>query len=185
MKTLLMVLVLALPALNAFAQGQLIFANNTATKITNCVTRQAVANGTRVGLYVGDVGDPVGSLSLVAVAITPGPTAGLFAGGIVTLPGRSQGSVIAFQVRAWLASTVYPSYEAAISGALGCDGTVLIGLSVVSRIVLTEPPAAPNSIANSGLNPIIIGNLGCVPEPSAVALGLVGLMVAALFRSRK
>ncbi len=182
MKTLLLAALLLAATTSAFAQGQLIFANNAATTITNCSTGLPVPGGvaqndTQVGLYIGTVGD-VGSLSLIG-SVTNCFAAGRFSGGLRTLPGWT--GLVLLQVRAWLASTVYPSYEAAYAAGLGGDASVLLAVSAPFSFTLTESPTLPVSIANAGLTPIIL----CVPEPSTLALGLVGLTVAALIRSRK
>jgi hypothetical protein len=183
MKKLILIAALLTATVATYGQGQLIFANAGPTRITNNLTGQSVVAGARVGLYVGNVGDPAGSLTLVATTPTVAvPQPGIFTGGTVTLAGRIGGSQVAWQVRAWLASTVYASYEAAYAGALGGDNTVVIGQSGIHTITLTEPPAGANSIANFGLEAI---RLSPVPEPSSIALGLLGLGAVALFRRRK
>ena len=182
MKKLILIAALLTASVASYGQGQLIFANNLATKLTNDVTGQAAPNGTRAGLYIGNVGDPQGSLTLIATAVTPAPTAGSFSGGTLTLSGRAGGTTIAWQVRSWFASTVYPSYEAALAGGFGGDASILLGQGAVHTILLTEPPTGANSIANNGLEPI---RLVPVPEPSSIALGLLGLGAVALFRRRK
>jgi hypothetical protein len=183
MKKLFLTLsVLAATAAGAFAQGTLIFANGTPTLITNNVTGQRVVNGAQVGLYVG-ASNHVGSLTLASVTPTiTAPFAGAFNGGTVVINGFGAGTVIDFQVRAWLASTVYPSYEAAYASALGGDSTVLLGQSGVHNIELRVSPSPILSINNFGLEAI---RLSPVPEPSSIALGLLGLGAVALFRRRK
>jgi len=187
MKTLLLSSLLLFTAISALAQGQLIFINNAPQTITNAVTGVPAAGGpaqddTQVGLYVGNVGDSVGSLQLIG-AVTNCFTSGRFNGGTRTLSGWT-GTVL-LQVRAWLASTVYPSYEAAVAGALAGDFSVLVGCSAPFNFALTEFPAGPNSIAGAGLTSIVLGAPCPVPEPSGIALGLVALVALALFRSKK
>jgi hypothetical protein len=183
MKIFLLSALFLAAATSAFAQGQLIFQNNTATTITNLNTGLPAAGGaaqddTQVGLYIGNVGDAVSSLQLIG-NVTNCNNPGRFAGGTRTLAGWT--GTVQLQVRAWLASTVYPSYEAALAGALGGDGSVLIGLSAPFNFALTQPPTLPVSIATAGLTPIVFG----IPEPSTVALGLLGLGALFLFRRRK
>jgi hypothetical protein len=187
MKTLLLSALLFAAGSSAFAQGQLIFQNNAATTITNCLTGLPAAGGaaqndTQVGLYLGNVGDPLSSLQLIGVTNCNNP--GRFAGGTRTLAGWT--GTVQLQVRAWLATTVYPSYEAAFAAALGGDASVIIGVSAPFNFALTQSPTPPVSIITAGL--IIIGppDGTCpIPEPSTVALGLVGFVVAEMFRSRK
>jgi hypothetical protein len=185
MKKLILSALLMTATVGAFGQGILIFANSSTTGITNGLTGSgsvgdAVAqNDTQVGLYIGNVGDSVSSLSMIAQTNFAGP--GQFRGGTRTLAGWGAGTV-QVQIRAWLAATVYASYEAAYAGALGGDGSVLLGVSNPFNIALVLPPAAPNSTATSGLQRF---DINPVPEPSSIALGLLGLGAVALFRRRK
>jgi hypothetical protein len=184
MKKIILTASLMIASLAAFGQGQLIFQNASATTITNIVTGLAAAGGaaqddTQVALYVGNVGDAVGSLQLIG-NVTNCNNAGRFAGGTRTLAGWT--GTVQLQVRAWLASTVYPTYEAAYAAGLGGDGSVLLGVSAPFSFATTQPPTLPVSIANAGLTPIVIAP---VPEPSSIALGLLGLGAVALFRRRK
>jgi hypothetical protein len=184
MKTILILALLLAAAASTVAQGWVRFQNSMSTGITNTVTGlpaagSAAQNDTQVGLYIGNVGDSFSSLQLI------GPTTncffpGRFAGGTRTLPGWT-GTVL-LQVRAWLASTVYPSYEAAYAGAMGGDTSVLLGVSGAFVMALTEIPAPPPEISTNGLTPIF---LSPIPEPSQLALGALGLGVLLLFRRRK
>jgi hypothetical protein len=184
MKTLLLSALFIAAATSAFAQGQVIFQNSGPTTITNAMTGLPAAGGpaqddTQVGLYIGNVGDAVSSLQLIG-NVTNCNNPGRWAGGTRTLTGWT--GTVQLQVRAWLASTVYPSYEAALAGALGGDGSVLIGVSAPFNFTLTQPPTLPASIATAGLTPIVFA---VIPEPSSVALGLLGLGALFLFRRRK
>jgi hypothetical protein len=186
MKKLILTVSLMIGAVAAFGQGQVIFQNASATTITNGVTGLAAAGSsaqddTQVALYVGNVGDPLGSLQLIG-NITNCSSAGRFAGGTRTLTGWV--GTVQLQVRAWLATTVYPTYEAAYAAGLGGDGSVLVGVSAPFSFATTQPPTLPVSIANAGLTPIVLMPV-IVPEPSSIALGLLGLGAVALFRRRK
>jgi hypothetical protein len=187
MKKLIFTISLVITSLTAFGQGQLNFQNNTATRITNGTLNAASSTATRVGLYIGNVGDSAGSLTPVPGSVFNCVVPGTFNGGVLTITGRGAGDV-ALQVRAWLATTVYGSYEAAYSGALGGDNSVMLGVSPVFTHTLTTGLTTPINIntdagylAGSGtrLVPVV------VPEPSSIALGLLGLGAVALFRRRK
>lgn len=157
------------------SQGQVIFANNAATTISNLITGVAAGLGTRVGLYIGAVGDSMESLTLIG-AVTNCYAAGRFNGGTRTLAGWT--GTVQLQVRAWLADTVYPSWEAAIAAAYGGDSSVVAGCSLPFAATLTQPPNLPSSLPNLGLTPFPIG-YGCLaPEPPAG--WLAGLALAAL-----
>lgn len=184
MKKLIITASLMIAAAASFGQGQLIFANNAATSITNSLTGaatpgSAAQDDAQVALYVGNVGDSVGSLTLTG-PVTNCFSAGRFSGGTRTLTGWT--GTIQLQVRAWLATTVYPSYEAAVAAALGGDASVVVGVSSPFSFATTQSPTLPNSIAGNGLDAI---RLIPVPEPSSIALGLLGLGAVALFRRRK
>jgi hypothetical protein len=163
-------------AASTFGQGQLIFANSAATAITNINTGQpcpgsSAQDDTQVGLYVGNVGDPVGTLTMI------GPptnlfSAGRFSGGTRTLPGWT--GTVQIQVRCWLASTVYPSYEAALAGAFGGDGSVLLGVSAPFSFTLTTVPTQPVSIAGNGLTPIVFGCLPAYPYVENMVATVLG-----------
>lgn len=184
MKKLILTASFMIAAVVAFGQGQVIFQNSGPTTITNIATGLAAAGGaaqddTQVALYVGNVGDAVSSLQLIG-NVTNCNLAGRFAGGTRTLTGWT--GTVQLQVRAWLANTVYPSYEAAVAAALGGDTSVFLGTSAPFSFATTQPPTLPVSIATAGLTPIVIAP---IPEPSSIALGLLGLGAVALFRRRK
>jgi hypothetical protein len=187
MKKLILCAALMAAVGSAFGQGQVGFANNAPQRITNSVTGIAAVGGsaqddTQVGLYVGNVGDAVSSLQMIG-NVTNCFAGGLYNGGTRTLAGWT--GTVQLQVRSWLASTVYLSYEAAYAGALGGDGSVFLGVSAPQNYTLSVAPSPVISLGNSGgltsitINPVI------VPEPSSIALGLLGLGAVALFRRRK
>jgi uncharacterized protein (TIGR03382 family) len=184
MKKLIITASLMIAAVSSFGQGQVIFANSAPTSITNILTGvatpgSAAQDDCQVGLYVGNVGDPVSSLTMNG-NVTNCFSNGRFSGGTRTLIGFA--GTVQLQVRAWLASTVYPSYEAAVAGFLGGDASVLVGVSAPFSFATTQPPTLPNSIAGNGLTAIV---LTPVSEPSSIVFGLLGLGVVVLFRRRK
>lgn len=186
MKKLILAALLMTAAVASYGQGILIFANGSTNNIFDSRTglpstgSAAASDDTQVGLYIGNVGDAVGSLSLITQ--TNCNNIGRFAGGTRTLVGWNPGTV-QVQIRAWLASTVYQSYEAAYAAGLGGDTTVALGASNPFNIVLVGVGTPPNSTATtSGFQAF---NINPVPEPSSIALGLLGLGAVALFRRRK
>ncbi len=168
MRTLIFITLLMVIATSAFGQGAVNFVNSPPTKITNSLTGQAAAGSsaqddTQVGLYLGSPGTPESLLQLVASTNCQVP--GLFLGGIRRLPGWI-GPVTA-QVRAWLAATVYPTYEAAVAAALSGDETVVVGVSSLMNLTLLELPFPATPLVGGGLNAIIIRP---VPRPSTITL---------------
>ncbi len=170
----------------AHAQGELIFANNAATTITNGLTGLPAPGGpeqddTYVGLYIGNTNDPVSSLQLIG-NVTNCFAPGRFQGGTRFLDGWPAGVVVQLQLRVWLASTVYSTYEAALVGALGGDTSVLLGASVPMFGRLGGGFQDRPILFEYGLNPVV---LMPIPEPSEWTLVGVAVAAAALAGRRK
>lgn len=180
-KLLLAVSVLAL-AFGAGAQGTVTYNNSSATKITNSTTSQAVG-GLWVGLYYSaNLSATRDSLTLELGAVTntlSGTSAGLFIGSTRAITGVPANGTILMQLRAWSGS--YSSYEAAV--AAGVNGT-LVGESAMFQVGPLGGGTTPTpSITGAG-------KLGAftvqpIPEPSTIALGVLGLGAVALLRRRK
>jgi len=191
MKKLLLVAALSVASLGAYAQGYLNFANigsgpagTVNAPITNAATASppARADGATVlaMLYVGPAGT-IDELLLSTNGVQGAPStflsgaqAGYFTGGQRTITGFNPGQTVTVQVRAWIASHG-ASWEAAGPGPAFREESNLI------QIVLQGAPNVPNNMV--GLQSFTIGSI--VPEPSSIALGLLGLGAIALFRRRK
>ena len=180
---------LSLGAFRSSGQGNVVFANQTTTEITNAAGAKLVAPaGTYMfGLYLGPLGSPPGALTLVATGLNPNWPPGSIvdgwfdAGNPFTLPnGYPAGTTIAFQVRLWEAA-LGNSYEAAISS----PGVNIFGESILGYVTPTVPPnpAAP-LFGNTGGGLVPAFAVGVVPEPSTFVLGSVGLAVL-VFCSRR
>jgi len=182
MKKLLLACITLTAAVTAFGQGQVSFANNGSTLFT---TNVGAVSGTMrgaglyaVGLYTAAPGTVNEALfTLVATA-----TNGIFAGQF-SYPEApytftaNNGTPIAVQVRAWTLARGN-TYELAIGGL---RGQTPIG-TVTPAINGATPPSLfdnPGGVFTSGI--VLQG----VPEPSSIALGLLGLGAIALFRRRK
>jgi hypothetical protein len=194
MKKLLLATFCLGTALSALAQGTLTFGNNIATRATNSAGAgfpPAGSTAYAAGLYWGSAGTAEGSLQLLPAAnggVTTtwnANSAGLYSGGLATFPVPG-GTQIALQVRVWNAG--FASYEAALTG-----GGSLFGKGTVQRITLGNvpgipaptPPAdmtAPGGPTDTALTRFLIAP---IPEPSSIALGLLGLGAIVLFRRRK
>jgi len=198
-KTLLLLGLILLPAA-LFAQGTVNFANNSNSRLTTNSTAtpppgqnaNQVGNTTGAGQYtIGLYVAPQGTTDLNAFTLM-GPTApnqtgvqnsffnGNPSGGFFVISNNT-GTPIAFQVRAWQTSAG-ATYEIARSIATAYRGVTAIG-EVTPATGLGVPPAlfgtAPGQVGGIVLTP------GGVPEPSSIALGLLGLGAIALFRRRK
>lgn len=200
-KTLLLLGLIVLPVA-LFAQGTVQF-NNTATTQTTTNSTPTPPPGqnpdqtgatTGAGQYtIGFYIAPQGTTDPNAFTLM-GPTTlsqsglgnGRFNGN--PLPNNfavsnNTGQTIAFQVRAW-STFAGSTYELAV----GRDDLVsrYLGVSAIGEVTpatgLTPTPAlfgtAAGQVGGFALTPVI-------PEPSSIALGLLGLGAIALFRRRR
>jgi len=181
MKKLLLLSGLIIAALGAYGQGTVNFANGAAgvdAPITNgMVTPSVRASGPtfQAQLYVGPAGSTQAALTTngvsgVSAPLQTGASAGYFFGGARDIQGFAAGTVVTLQVRAW-ATSAGSSWETA--GPLGRGQGNLVQVSLGGG-----PIPTPNM---TGIQGFIVG----VPEPSSIALGLLGLGAIALFRRRK
>jgi len=181
MKKLILTASLMLTVIAAFGQGEVVMNNSAATAILDSRygTNWAVAAGNTVALYgATGAGQTASSLSLQPTAVTNLFLPGRFIGGtrVLTLPTGPA----TLQVRAW--SGAYPTYEAAEIAAMGGTPNVVLGRSGLLTATLTTGATPPPTLLGSGLTTF---GVTPVPEPSSIALGLLGLGAIVLFRRRK
>jgi len=200
MKKLLLAALFICAVVSASAQGTLNFANSSPTRLTNEAGVQFPPSGAggaayKAGLYWGAQGSPEASLALLpassnGVTTTWGPLSGIFSGGTATFPVPG-GTTIAVQVRVWQAT--YADYAAALAGQV-LNPSERLGKGIVQSLALGaagDPPSAPQDLAapSGGGTPFQrfgVASAGVVvPEPSSIALGLLGLGAIVLFRRRK
>jgi len=194
MKKLLLAAFCLGAAFSVLAQGTLNFQNNIATRTTNSAGSgfpPAGSTAYAAGLYWGAAGTAEGSLQLLPAASGGVTTtwnansAGLYQGGLATFPVPG-GTQVALQVRVWVAG--FANYEASIAAnpsAGGKGGLQLITLGNAPGIPLPTPPAdmtAPTGATDTQLTRFLVRP---IPEPSSIALGLLGLGAIVLFRRRK
>ncbi len=202
MKKILTILALAALPCAVFAQGRVNFSNpNTALLRTNLTTVGGTAGSAdftftplRVGLYIAPAGSTLDSqFSLASLDVVGSPALatnrsgafrGLFNGGNPFTLAGNNGTPAAFQLRAWTAS--YATYAAArVDWLAGVPG-VLIGTSAI--VDATPATGATPTTTIVGVGAGLIGGFDVVPgvpEPSSIALGLLGLGAVAFFRRRK
>lgn len=178
-------------ALRVDAQGTVNFANGTSTRVSHCAGVPMVASaGYRAELVYAPDGTSLDQFDAVAVRVGADtavgmPAVGLYSGGARTAPTTTPGGFGLFQVRVWnLASG--PDWRAV--RALG-RSTDFIGESFIMRIdtgdPTTVPPGTPTPLVGNGLTSIVLGPVGCVPEPSVIALGVAGVGVLLVLRWRQ
>jgi len=174
MKRLIVAAAVGLVAVGAFAQGQISVGNRITGKVDAPVTTAA---GVKLDgaaylaqAYVGKTADslaPVGT----ALAFRTGAAAGYITTTATTVAGAPDGTALFFQLRAWEAAGG-TSYESAFAAGK------LAGMSNIVPITSAEAPNLPN--APVGLTGFA---LAAIPEPSTLALGMLG--AAALLLRRR
>ncbi len=186
MKKLLFLAVCALATATALAQGTVNFNNRVSAASIDAPVFD-VGGTTKLGptfdaqLYAGP---NAGSLAAVG-SVTPfksGVLAGYFAGGSVAISTVAPGATASIQVRAWDASGGATSYEAALAAGVHTGESAII--QVATGGVPDPTTGIPGFPANlTGLQSFsLVATV--VPEPSTIALGLLGAG-ALLLRRRK
>jgi hypothetical protein len=181
-----------------FAQGTVVFNNNGSTNFrltTNNASRTqaGLMSGAqyRIGLYGStDLTAAEGSLALLLMTTNPAPAAaaGLFNGGsAASVPGIAAGTTIRFQLRGW-SLFAGANYGAALLAQANDPINVATGTSPIGTTTLGGGTVLPGALFSTAGTPgLLTGGfeIAPVPEPSSIALGLLGLGAIALFRRRK
>lgn len=182
MKKLILAAAAMLVTGSMYGQGTVTFSTPSGVS----VYLGSVASGVKVastagvvaGLYAGATG---GSLSLVGATANVGvPVAGFVSGGTRTITGIAPGGAADVAMRAW-SKAAGATYEAALATG---NPAYLAGTSPTLSLAATGnpsaiPPGAAVSLA--GLQSFAVTP---VPEPSTIALGVLG-GAALLLRRRK
>ena len=187
MKKLLLTAAMVLVSLSVYAQGTVNFVNTTGSRVTDATTGNTTVPGSAgivAALYWAPLSDPdnftqIGTPAGVGVGQPPG----IYNGGPRTTGAATPGGANArFQVRAW--EVAYgATYEAAIaapnmSGRPAKRGSSNI-IEVKTGNPANVPPDAPGAL--TGLQGFAVN----VPEPSVIALGVIGAGALLLLRRRK
>jgi hypothetical protein len=176
MKKLIVAAIVGLTAFSAMAQGKFVFANrNTAT--TPPIDAKVFLPGGVTPLAGTDylaqayVGLDEASLAPVGVAVPfrTGAAAGYISAATINTTIAANTAVV-IQMRAWEAAKG-ASYEAAVAGG------GIYGKSNVVPVTLTDAPAPPADLVG-------LQSFALVPEPSTMALGVLGI-AALLLRRRQ
>jgi len=185
-KTLLTLALVALATVASYAQGTIAFGNGPLQRVTVRDAATGVVRGNALAsdaltfaVYFGLAGASADALTRVEQAAplaTIGTTDGVMinAPGIFQLPGTQGGQVVSLQIRAWDTAT---------------GGQRMIGQTDVRQVTLA-PTAGPGQVIWQGatgtnpnrFNPLVVN---IVPEPSTIALAVLGLGSLLLFRRRK
>jgi hypothetical protein len=185
-KTLLTLALVALTTVASYAQGTIQFANSALTRVMVALPGQAARNATAadnlmIGVYYGAEGAAESTFQLAPGTATIGTTAGVLANApsVFQLPGTEPGQVVSLQIRAWTA-------DGSLSGQTRVIST--FQLSPTGERLGLGPTAGPGYViwqTASATNPQRFTPLIVVPEPSTIALAVLGLGSLLLFRRRK
>jgi len=198
MKKLLLLATLLGVTASAFAQGTIrfantgspagfdfrLFTNNASLSASNLMSG---AGRYRIGLYGStDSTAAEGSLTLIA-SVLNSPAAGIFSGGdpYILPNGYAASTPFRFQLRAWSVAGG-ASYEEAVTAGLLDPLNVALGKSGLGLVTLGG--GTVQQAALFGTNPGQLSSgfeIKPVPEPSSIALGLLGLGAIAMFRRKK
>jgi hypothetical protein len=202
MKKLLLLALLLGTATSVMAQGRVSFRNTASTSFylwTNTATgaprtagdagsHMSGANGYRIGLYASTIaGATEGSLQLIGLATNSPTLAGRFLGpSPYALPGNFPASTpIVFQIRAWSFAGGL-SWTEALAASLLNPLEIALGTSPLGTTTPTPAPSPAGELWGTSPGALTGGfEIRPVPEPSSIALGLLGLGAIALFRRRK
>lgn len=177
MKSISLTAACALFAVGALAQGTVNFANRNATAGLDQPVFVDAINGPKADanyvaqLFAGTAG---GSLNAVGspAAFRSGAGVGYWVGvPSLTIPGIEGGAKATLVVKAW--EVKYATYDAAVAGGSK------VGQSDPFEVTLGNagvPPTLPSALAG-------FKSFAIIPEPSTMALGLLGAAVL-LFRRR-
>lgn len=165
----------------AFAQGSVNFLNYNTANGVNGRVRLDTLSGAYIGAtYLGQIfaGSSAGSLAPIGSPVafrnnTSGVGTGIISAGELAIPGIAAGSPAFIQLRAWEAA------GGATWDAASVNPAARVGQSATITVTLgggTLPPAYLAGLAEFAVVP--------VPEPSTIALGLLGVAMLAIRRRK-
>lgn len=191
MKKLLLTAVAAFTAVSLYGQGQVLFRNSASTLVFNQFkgANVVLADGIDAGLYW--LNPATSAFQLVDTARINqglGVGAGRYSGGTVDIPGGNPGLSQTFEVRAWEAAfgSTYEAAAAAAPMSIGGGAPRLATLGKSGNFPsMMKDPANPLTTPTDLATAIPGFSVNVVPEPSVVALGLLGVGGLLLLRRRK
>jgi len=183
MKKALIILSSMLVAVGAFAQGTVNFAARVTGVYDAPVFLDTVGGPNKASgaaymaqLYAGPSASALAAIGSPVPFLT-GTGAGYWRSAALAIPSVAPGGTASVQIRAWAASAG-ATYEAALAANGGTGQSAILNNIVTGGA--GSPPSLPTDLA--GLSSFAI--TGVVPEPSVLALGVLGGL-ALLIRRRK
>jgi MYXO-CTERM domain-containing protein len=188
MKKILLIALMAFAGAGVYAQGNITFSTLGATVQPTVITTETGAPagaGYMAALYFAPSGVTDASMFMQA-----GPSAnfvastGLLSAGTRTAPTEAPGGDGNFQIRAW-ATAFGATYEEAVAAG-GVAGESAIIPSGTALTTGTPPPTPTSLVAAANAAGLPLGfQMTSVPEPSVIALGLLGAGALLALRRRK
>jgi len=141
----------------------------------------------RVGLFIGGAGATFQQMTMIAFTTNSPSSLGAFAGtffggnpyALPTNPNYEQNDVVSFAFAAWSIASNALTLQDAINSGIGYAGVSTVG----GPYTLQGGGTPPTPTFGTGAGQISGFTLQPVPEPSTIALGLLG--AAALFLRRR
>lgn len=197
MKKALLTLIALSVSVSLFAQGTVVFSNVGANKNVKIDTTGdgvadrdlLAADGVQLSLWYAPAGTTDKNSDTWQMLGNPAAliAAGLFSGGNRTVPGATANTPYAFQVRAW-ETAVYGSTAQGWVDANRANGKISIATPLIETPTggFGSPPGPAVNLAplfGAASQPNIL--VGQVPEPSVLALGVLGVGALLMLRRRK
>jgi hypothetical protein len=188
MKKLIISAICVLAALSSYGQGQVDFTNFATPPGMPVIDAPVfdIDGTTRLDggaflaqLYAGPAGGTLAAIGTPTPFLS-GAGAGYFGGGSLAIPGVAAGTTADLQVRAWDASGGSTFADAVNAGVSTGMSDLLTGITTGGS---GSPPSAPSPLTGLTSFSLTGGNV-VVPEPSTIALGLLGAGLL-VFRRRK
>jgi hypothetical protein len=175
-------------AVSALAQGTIAFANtgNNAFRLWTNTWAGTASNLPTAGRYrIGLYGSTDGS-SLQLIAYTTNGAGGFFSAGspYVMPSGYAEGAQLTYQIRAWSFAGGF-SYEEALTGPAATPWEIALGQSAIGTTTLGGGTVLAGPLFATSGTALRTGFMILhAPEPSSIALGLLGLSAMTLFRRK-
>jgi hypothetical protein len=156
----------------AFGQGELLFGNRVTAAGINAIVTDGAGNPLDGGTWMAQLYAGATADSMVAVGDAVGFRTGAAAGYITSVARSVAGSDSGTSVFAAMAA-----WDGA--GGMSYDDALVRGMSAPVQVTLSAPPATPAPMA--GLQSF---SVAVIPEPSTMALGMLGIGALMLRRRR-